>query len=302
MIECRAPQNPQEYQQYYHLRWQMLREPWQQAKGTEQDELESQSIHRLIINDKKQVLAVGRLHFTSNNTAKIRYMAVADTCHGQGLGRVIIEALEKVASKFGVTIISLNAREQALGFYQRLGYQGEQVSHVLYDEIKHIAMQKQLTLSIQTSSDEVTNLVNTWHTTIPLSKAVGIRITYYDQKTVVTTCDESFNKNLHNTMFAGSIYTLATLTGWGWVALKLQEKSLVGSVVLAGAEIKYISPIEGIAYAATDVDNYLPEFSRLINQRNEKITLAVNVFSGEKIAARFTATYVVIPKKENNEC
>lgn len=302
MIECRAPLNPQEFEQYYQLRWQILRAPWQQAKGSEQDDLESQSIHRLIINDEKQVIAIGRLHFTGNDTAQIRYMAVAELCHGQGFGQAIIKALEQVACQFGVTTIHLNAREQALGFYQRLGYQGGQVSHVLYDEIKHISMKKQLIPSTQTSSTEVIDLVETWHKTIPLSKAMGVNITRYDQKTLVTTCDQLFNKNLHNTMFAGSIYTLATLTGWGWVALKLKEKSLTGDIVLAEAQVKYISPIEGIAFALTDEGNSEPNFLRLIEQRNEKITLTVNVCSGEKVAARFIASYVVKPKKENNGC
>lgn len=302
MIECRAPQNPQEFEQYYQLRWQILRAPWQQARGSEQDELESQSIHRLILNDKKQVIAIGRLHFTGNNTAQIRYMAVAESCHGQGFGQAIIKALEQVASQLGVTTINLNAREQALGFYQRLGYHGDKISHLLFDEIKHIAMQKQLIQSPQVLSTEVINLVETWHKTIPLSKAMGVNITSYNQTTLVATCDLLFNKNLHNTMFAGSIYTLATLTGWGWVALKLEEKSLTGDIVLAEAQVKYISPIEGIAFALTDDGNSEPDFSRLSEQRNEKISLTVNVFSGETVAARFIASYVVKPKKENKEC
>lgn len=297
MIECRAPKNSEEFEKYYLLRWKVLREPWQQDKGSEQDELESQAIHRFIIDEQQQVHAIGRLHFIEGNQAQIRYMAVSPSCHGQGYGRIIIDALEQVARKFGVKCVHLNAREGVLGFYQRLGYQGNTVSHLLYGTIKHIAMEKQLISNTQQLNEEVNNLVDTWYSTIPLSKAMAINITSYDYQSLITTCDLAFNKNLHNTMFAGSIYTLATLTGWGWVHCKLIELGVVGDIVLADANIKYCSPIEGIAYAATDNENKVVEFLKLKNQRNEKINVNVNVYSGEKIAARFTATYVVKPKK-----
>ncbi|XQW84706.1 YiiD C-terminal domain-containing protein [Thalassotalea piscium] len=294
MIECRAPKTPKEFEQYFQLRWQVLRAPWHQAKGSEQDELESQAVHRMVINDQQQILAVGRLHFCDDNQAQIRYMAVDPAYHGQGLGRTIIDALEGAATEFGVNCVRLNAREQALDFYRRLGYQGEQLSHVLYGEIKHFKMKKNLAVRMLLSED-VSKLVNTWHSQIPLSNAMAIQVTYYDQSKLVTTCDQNVNKNLHQTMFAGSIYTLATLTGWGWIYLLLAERTLDGDIVLADSDIKYLAPIEGVAYAVCDVKNDTPEFSRLLKQRNEKIMLTVNVYSGEKVAACFHATYVVKP-------
>ena len=294
MIECRAPENAAEFEQYYQLRWKILREPWQQLKGSEQDELESQSIHRLIINEKKHILAIGRLHFTGNGCAQIRYMAVDNNYSGQGLGRQIIESLEQAARRFGVNTIQLNAREAAKGFYLQLGYQGEKYSHTLFNNVKHIAMEKQLNKPVNVPSAAV-NLVNIWHTTIPLSKAMGIAITRFDQQVLTTTCDLTFNKNIHHTMFAGSIYTLATLTGWGLIHLAIEKQALVGDVVLAEAAVKYVAPIEGVAFA--QVENHTLSFERLLRQRNERITLSVNVFSGEKIAATYTATYVVKPKR-----
>ncbi|MGB1199815.1 MAG: YiiD C-terminal domain-containing protein [Thalassotalea sp.] len=296
MIECRAPKNPQELEKYYQLRWQVLREPWQQAKGSEQDELEAQAIHRLIINESDEVIAVGRLHFTENNSAQIRYMAVAPAFAGQGFGRQIINALEQVAINFGASTIELNAREQALGFYQQLGYQGNKISHLLYGQIKHIAMKKVIMANANYQAADVNELVKLWHKTIPLSKAMGIAITRYDEQALVATCDLSFNKNIHHTMFAGSIYTLATLTGWGLIHLALKAQALAGDVVLAEANVKYMAPIEGVAYAR--VDNSELKFTRLLAQKNERIVLTVNVLSGEKIAAHFNATYVVKPKRE----
>ena len=35
----RSPSQTSEYNAYYSLRWQVLRAPWKQAKGSEKDEL-----------------------------------------------------------------------------------------------------------------------------------------------------------------------------------------------------------------------------------------------------------------------
>jgi len=79
MNTLRSPQSADEFAQYYQLRWQILRKPWQQVLGSEQDERELQSIHRMIIDEAGKVLAVGRLEQCSPNQGQIRYMAVCDT-------------------------------------------------------------------------------------------------------------------------------------------------------------------------------------------------------------------------------
>lgn len=122
MITVRAPKTNEEFEQYYQLRWQLLRKPWQQAKGSEQDELEYQAVHRCIFDDKGQVIAVGRLHIDERFIGHIRYMAVADSNQGQGLGKKIISVLEHEAQLRNACTIKLNAREPAVRFYQSLEY------------------------------------------------------------------------------------------------------------------------------------------------------------------------------------
>ena len=77
MYKCRAPKNKAELAQYYHLRWQVLRQPWQQPKGSEKDDLEAQSYHRVIVDDMDNIVGVGRLHKSSQYEAQIRYMAIS---------------------------------------------------------------------------------------------------------------------------------------------------------------------------------------------------------------------------------
>ena len=47
---------------YFHPRWHMLREAWNQPPGTEHD-LEQQSFHPMLREPSGGVVAAGRLHF-----------------------------------------------------------------------------------------------------------------------------------------------------------------------------------------------------------------------------------------------
>lgn len=299
MITCRAPKTKKEFEQYYYLRWLILRSPWGKERNSELDDLEDQAVHRCIFDQVGNVLAVGRLHFSKQNHAQIRYMAVADTAQGKGYGNKLLESLEHEAKQRGATFIELNAREVALAFYQKAGYQNNGKAHLLYGDIQHYAMTKKLSVLSTHLKKQADNLVTVWHQTIPLSKAMNIKIGYYNGLELVTHCDTAFNKNLHNTMFAGSIYTLATLTGWGWVYLHLQNSNSQGDIVLAEGNIKYLAPIAGVSCAKTEqlfVDGSADE----LNEKGKaRMTITVNVYSGDKVAAIFIGKYVVINKEES---
>lgn len=302
MNTLRSPETVEELTRYYQLRWQILRKPWGQKQGSEQDEYEKQAIHKMVINDQGEVLAVGRLEKSAKYQGKVRFMAVCEKAQGQGLGQQIINALEQQASELGLKEIILNARESAIGFYQSLGYKEIGFSHTLFNDVKHYTMVKQLSVHSLHKVELAQTLQDIWHKTIPLSKAMELQISYYDGQKLMTYCDAEFNKNLHHTMFAGSIYTLATLTGWGWVYLALQEKkqenkSLRGDIVLAEANIKYHAPIKGLAYGQVIQKDVSGQFDNLLEGKKARIKLVAHVYCGEKIAATFQASYVVLPKR-----
>jgi len=295
---AKVPQSKTDFEKYYQLRWQILRKPWQQPQGSEQDELETAACHRMLINEQDEVVAVGRFHKTSQHQAQIRYMAVAEHYQQQGLGKQIMQALEHAASLQGVTEISLNAREQAIVFYQAQGYQKKEFSHQLYDEVDHFLMTKQIACASNHQQALAQQLQQTWHQTIPLSKAMNIELSFYDGKSLITHCEPSFNKNLHNTMFAGSIYTLATLTGWGWVYMQLEHANLQqkGDTVLAEGNIRYLAPITEYAYAKSTIDLTTGDTKALKTGNKARFNVTVEVYSGDKVAALFSGRYVVVPK------
>jgi len=138
------PASPGDYQEYYDLRWTVLRAPWDQPRGSERDSLDADSTHLMMIDDRDIAVAVGRLHFNSSNEAQVRYMAVATGQQRRGFGSLLLQALEQKAASLGATSIVLDARETALGFYRKQGYTAGGPGHVLYNCISHVKMLKML--------------------------------------------------------------------------------------------------------------------------------------------------------------
>ena len=109
------PQTPEEFNQYYNLRFEILRKPWGQPKSSERDNDDEISHHRMIIDEiTGDTIAVGRLQFNTKEEAQIRYMAVADNYQGQGLGSKIVTVLEDIALDKGASRIILQAWSNAV--------------------------------------------------------------------------------------------------------------------------------------------------------------------------------------------
>jgi ribosomal protein S18 acetylase RimI-like enzyme len=142
-MKAREPKTKKEYERYYDLRWRILREPWNQPRGSEKDELEGQSIH-LMACEKGKPVGVGRVHFNSSKEAQIRYMAVEEGLQGKGVGTIILRELEKSAKRKAADHIILNARESAVGFYKKHGYRIVGKAHTLFRVIPHYKMRKKL--------------------------------------------------------------------------------------------------------------------------------------------------------------
>ena len=143
-IIIKQPGSDEEFQQYFNLRYRILRAPWGEPEGSEVDEIEDQCFHIMATNNEK-IVGIGRLQFNSADEAQIRYMAVEKTYEGNGIGRMIVDALEQEAINKNVCTVILDAREPAVGFYQKLGYSIEKKSYVLFNEIQHFRMIKRLT-------------------------------------------------------------------------------------------------------------------------------------------------------------
>lgn len=128
---------------YYYLRWKVLRKPLGLEEGTEKDDLENRSIHR-VVKVSNQVIGVGRLHFIKNRKAQIRYMAVRDDFRESGVGKLIVEEFVEISKSKNVKKIILYARESIIDFYKKSGFRIVQEAHKL-ENIQHFLMEKIIT-------------------------------------------------------------------------------------------------------------------------------------------------------------
>lgn len=143
----RAPETAAQWQSYFDLRWRLLRAPWNEPPGSERDELDDQRpgvVHAMLCDHRGDAISVGRMQLNSPEEAQIRYMATAEAFQGQGLGRLVVRYLEQAAAAAGAQTMVLNARDSAVPFYVRLGYQIAGDGPVLFGGVKHVRMSKRL--------------------------------------------------------------------------------------------------------------------------------------------------------------
>lgn len=141
--EVTSPQTENEWKDYYDLRWRILRAPWNQPKGSEQVPDDVTAFHAMIRKNEKAI-ACGRIHFIDEQTAQIRFMAVDDAFQGSGLGTMVLKFLEAHAIKKKIGKIILQAREEAIPFYKRNGYNLVKKTDLLFGSIQHYLMEKEI--------------------------------------------------------------------------------------------------------------------------------------------------------------
>lgn len=143
MYKVQISNNNETLSQIIELRYDVLRKPWRQSKDTASDNLEHEAINAFIeVNGK--FVACGRLQNNGNGMGQIRYMAVHGDFQGKGLGKLIIEELEKQAHILGLNKIELQARENAVEFYESCGYAIKDKTFKLWDIIQHFLMVKDI--------------------------------------------------------------------------------------------------------------------------------------------------------------
>lgn len=136
------PASPEQFEQYYDLRWRILRAPWKQPRDSEKDIMEEDSYHLMIVDSANQVIGVGRLHLNTPQQAQIRFMAVETRQQRLGIGKMLLLALEEKAAQWGAEEIVFDARANIAGFYTRYGYVTLAPGHTLFDSVHHYKMHK----------------------------------------------------------------------------------------------------------------------------------------------------------------
>ncbi len=131
---------------------------------------------------------------------------------------------------------------------------------------------------------------------IPLSDAMQFSITSLDLDSIRVVAPLPPNVNIHGTGFAGSLYSLAVLTGWALCNHILEEQGLDADIAIGKAEIRYRAPVTGDieCACASDAARRAAFEQGVREQGRGKIALEVSV--GELPHAVLNATYVAIAR------
>lgn len=146
--------------------------------------------------------------------------------------------------------------------------------------------------TVQNLAEELEAL---WNRGIPLTVAMRIAIEACSFEALTVAADLEPNANPHGTAFAGSLYAIAALTGWGMVWLALRSRGLGGAIVLAHGEIDYLRPVTERIVCRTGwpVAEHGITLDRLAASGRAECSLECLIGPAKRPAARFTGRYAV---------
>lgn len=132
-------------EQEYRLRNEILRIPLNLVfhLTPEQIEAETRDFHYGMFDDDGEMHACVIATPFAPGKYQIRQMAVIERQQGNGVGRELLTQAEQSLRETGATELMLQARDVAVGFYEKLGYRpvGDMFIHV---GIPHLEMRKTL--------------------------------------------------------------------------------------------------------------------------------------------------------------
>lgn len=133
---------------------------------------------------------------------------------------------------------------------------------------------------------------------IPLCDAMELAVPELTERQISVSAPMSANKNNHGSFFAGSLYSLAAITGWGLLTNYAHIHFPGSGVVVRKGEIDYLSPVieENIRLNCQLPDNEtLALFNQRIQQQGKaRLDLTVELMSADKLAIRFRGTYTLV--------
>lgn len=131
-----------EYRQMLKLRDEILRKPLGLQFSDEELEKEKDNMHMVAYEDER-MLGCCMLVEEEPGTVRLRQMAVVNDVQGKGIGRALMQFAENLARDRGYKRITMHARKNAIGFYEKMGYKkfGDEFTEIT---IPHYVMEKDL--------------------------------------------------------------------------------------------------------------------------------------------------------------
>jgi len=132
-----------------------------------------------------------------------------------------------------------------------------------------------------------------------LAEHIGVVVERASATELVLRAPLTPNANDKGTAFGGSLFALAVLTGWAWIARDLAARGCSADVVIQTSSIRYLAPVHGEfravlqAPAGTDIEKFIKMLQRA---RRGRIDLAVDIYQDTTLATHFDGIYAAIAR------
>ncbi|MDR3449102.1 MAG: GNAT family N-acetyltransferase [Alphaproteobacteria bacterium] len=145
IIKCAGPG---ELDACYKIRREVFIGEQNVPEEIERDEYDAAAAHFIAYNEGRAIATARAVLKDGGKTAKIGRVAVLKSARGTGIGRILMQAIERAPELSGVTDFILEAQTHALSFYEKLGYRshGEEFmdAGIPHFHMRKPAMQTQL--------------------------------------------------------------------------------------------------------------------------------------------------------------
>jgi thioesterase domain-containing protein len=144
-------------------------------------------------------------------------------------------------------------------------------------------------------NETLSEITDFLHREIPITSAMGIRVTAFDDAALALEAPLSVNHNHLGTAFGGSLAAIATLAGYALLWLEMRDRS--AHVVIRESAMKFRRPVRGDlravcrAPAADALDIFRETLARAGKAR---IELDVTIEESGEVAAEFHGTFVAV--------
>ena len=145
MIIICTPHSKDEFKAYYALRYRILREALGQPHGTEKDDYEPISQHLMAKDDQSgEIIGVVKWLEREPGVAWLTHLAVEAGHQKQGIGKLLVRAVEDAARAQGYRQLGAFVRLDSSDFFVKQGYRIVDVPPHHFGAMHSVWLEKEL--------------------------------------------------------------------------------------------------------------------------------------------------------------
>lgn len=109
----------------YYVRVEAMVKGFNIPLNKEFDDHDTPDTKYIVVLENEVPLGTCRLYVVDDTTAKIERVSVVEAARQKGVGRLAITEAEKWLEELGIKKVIITSRDEAVGFYEKLGYQAD---------------------------------------------------------------------------------------------------------------------------------------------------------------------------------